>query len=87
MLTGEQQTELKAAVQEAPSQAGIELANWNWRAVLRLVEERFGLALSRSSCRNYPVSSTGQALHRLGFVLKRPKKRLLKAGLYAIQAA
>lgn len=30
-----------------------------------------GIALSRSSCRNY--------LHRLGFVLKRPQKRLLKA--------
>ena len=33
-------------------------------------EKRFGL-LSRRSCLNY--------LHRLGFVLKRPKKRLLKA--------
>ena len=31
----------------------------------------FGQALSRSSCKNY--------LHRLGFVVKRPKKRLLKA--------
>ena len=35
------------------------------------MEDHFGLALSRSSCLNY--------LHRLGFVLKRPKKRLLKA--------
>jgi len=38
------------------------------------VEDRFGLALSRSpplADLNYP--------HRLGFVLKRPKKRLLKA--------
>ena len=26
-----------------------------------------------------PPSTRGQALHRLGFVLKRPKKRLLKA--------
>ena len=58
-------------MQEAPSQAGIELSNWNWKAVRRFVEDRFGLALSRSSCLNY--------LHRLGFVLKRPKKRLLKA--------
>ena len=58
-------------MREAPSQAGIELSNWNWRAVRRFVEDRFGLALSRSSCLNY--------LHRLGFVLKRPKKRLLKA--------
>lgn len=35
------------------------------------MQERFGRVLSRSSCCNY--------LHRLGFVLKRPKKRLLKA--------
>ena len=47
--------------------------------VRRFVEERFGLTLSRSGCLNYPVSGTGQALHRLGFVLKRPKKRLVKA--------
>ena len=37
----------------------------------QLVGERFGLALGRSSCLN--------CLHRLGSVLKRPKKRLLKA--------
>ncbi len=58
-------------MQGAPRQSGIELSNWNWRAVRRFVEDRFGLALSRSSCLNY--------LHWLGFVLKRPKKRLLKA--------
>ncbi len=58
-------------MQELPSQAGIELSNWNWKAVRRHVQERFGSALSRSSCLNY--------LHRLGFVLKRPKKRLVKA--------
>ena len=58
-------------MQQLPSQAGIGLSNWNWKAVRRYVEDRFGLALSRSSCLNY--------LHRLGFVLKRPKKRLLKA--------
>ncbi len=58
-------------MQELPSQAGIELSNWNWRAVRQFVEDRCGMALSRSSCLNY--------LHRLGFVLKRPKKRLVKA--------
>ena len=67
----EQRGELKSAAQETPSQAGIGLSNWNWKAVRRFVEYRFGLALSRSSCLNH--------LHRLGFVLKRPKKRLLKA--------
>ena len=54
-----------------PEKAGIGLANWNWKVVRRFVQERFGLSPSRSSCLNY--------LHRLGFVLKRPKKRFLKA--------
>ena len=58
-------------MQELPEQAGIELANWNWRVVHRFVSERFGISLSRSSCMNY--------LHRLGFSFKRPKKRLVKA--------
>jgi transposase len=62
---------LKAAVQAAPAVAGIDLANWNWKVVRQFVQERFGRTLSRSSCLNY--------LHRLGFVVKRPKKRLLKA--------
>jgi transposase len=39
--------------------------------VRQFVQGCFGLTLGRSSCRNY--------LHRLGFVLKRPKKRLVKA--------
>ena len=62
---------MKAAVQEAPEAAGIDLANWNWKVVRLFIQQRFGLRLCRSSCVNY--------LHRLGFVLKRPKKRLLKA--------
>lgn len=62
---------MKAAVQVSPADAGIELANWNWKVVREFVRQRFGCELVRSSCLNY--------LHRLGFVLKRPKKRLLKA--------
>ena len=58
-------------MQRPPREAGIDLADWNWKVVRRFVRERFGLPLSRSSCLNY--------LHRLGFVVKRPKKRLLKA--------
>ena len=50
MLSGDQQGEFKAAVRELPSQAGIELSNWNWKAVRRYVADRFGLTLSRSSC-------------------------------------
>jgi len=39
--------------------------------VHEFIWQRFGIRLQRSACRTY--------LHRLGFVLKRPKKRLLKA--------
>lgn len=59
------------AVQAAPGAVGIELANWNWRVVRTFIQQQFDQWLCRSSCLNY--------LHRLGFVLKRPKKRLLKA--------
>ena len=62
---------MKEAAPEPPAKSGIELANWNWKVVRQFVPERFGICLSRSSCLNY--------LHRLGFVLKRPKKRLVKA--------
>ena len=51
------------------------MANWNWRVVHQFVSERFGISLSRSSCLNY--------LHRLGFVHKRPKKRLVNLPGYS----
>lgn len=70
-LNEDQQAQLKAAIQVAPQASGIDLANWNWKVVRTFVQERFGLRLSRSSCLNY--------LHRLGFVVKRPKKHFLKA--------
>jgi transposase len=50
---------------------GIDLADWNWKVVREFVQRQFGSRLSRSSCLKY--------LHRLEFVLKRPKKRLVKA--------
>ena len=56
-------------MQTAPAAAEIGFANW--KVVRQFVQERFSRALSRSSCINY--------LHRLGFAVKRPKKRLLKA--------
>ena len=62
---------MKEAVQKTPREVGINLGDWNWKVVRQFVRERFRVTLGRSSCLNY--------LHRLGFVLKRPKKRLLKA--------
>ena len=70
-LSADQQAELKAAIQAPPRAVGIELADWNWKVVREFVQRRFGQTLSRSSCLNY--------LHRLDFVLKRPKKCLVKA--------
>jgi transposase len=58
-------------VQATPGAAGIDLANWNWKVVRQFIQEHFSRVLGRSSCWNY--------LRRLGFVVKRPKKRLLKA--------
>ena len=62
---------MKTAVQAAPSAVGVDLAQWNWKVVRQFIQERFGMWLSSRTCLNY--------LHRLGFVRKRPKKRLLKA--------
>ncbi len=59
------------AVQAAPTEVGLALANWNWKVVRQFIEARCGIRLCRSACTRY--------LHRLGFVYKRPKKRLLKA--------
>ena len=65
------QAELKRAVQKPPREVGLDLPDWDWKAVREFIEKHCDQALAKSSCLNY--------LHRLGFVLKRPKKRLLKA--------
>jgi transposase len=62
---------LKEAVQHPPQAVGIAQACWHWKVVRRFVSERFGITLERSACQCY--------LRRLGFVVKRPTKRLLKA--------
>jgi len=58
-------------VAQPPRDVGVPVANWNWKAVRTFVADRLGKAIKRSSC--------FRALHRLGWVVKRPKKRLLKA--------
>jgi Winged helix-turn helix len=62
---------MKEAVKGTPSAVGIDQAKWTWKAVRQYLHEKFQCLLSSSSCLNY--------LHRLGFVVKRPKKRLTKA--------
>jgi transposase len=70
-LDHEAQAGLKVAVQAAPAEVGLALANWTWKVVRQFVEARCGVRLCRSACPRY--------LHQLGFVYKRPKNRLLKA--------
>jgi putative transposase len=58
-------------VRAPPGAAGRAAADWTWKAGRAFCRRRFGVALGRRSCLT--------SLHRLGFVVKRPKKRLLKA--------
>jgi transposase len=58
-------------VDGSPRAAGVARATWSWRAVRTYLAEQFGVRLGKSGCLRY--------LHRLGFVCKRPKKRLTKA--------
>jgi transposase len=62
---------LKEAVMGTPSAVGVDQAKWTWKAVRQYLKDKFECLLSSRSCLNY--------LHRLGFVVKRPKKRLIKA--------
>ena len=66
-----QQAALKVAIQGLLAAVGIGLTIWNWKVAHQFASGRFGIELSRSSCLNY--------LHRLGFVLRRPRKCLVKA--------
>lgn len=54
-----------------PKAAGVDQAKWTWKAVRQYLKEKFACLLSSRSCLN--------DLHQLGFVVKRPKKRLTKA--------
>ncbi len=53
---------------------GHQRVELDWKVVRQYVADHFGLTLSRS-----PPQADLNYLHRLGFVLKRPRKRLVKA--------
>jgi transposase len=58
-------------VSGSPQAVGLAWAKWCWKAVRQFLQQRFDITLGRTACINW--------LHRLGFVRKRPGKRLLKA--------
>jgi transposase len=66
-----EQASLKTAVQQPPAAVALDAATWSGKAVRQCIADRFGRRLSPRSCLRY--------LHHLGFVCKRPKRRLLKA--------
>ena len=68
-----QQAGLKATVQELPAMVGIELANWNWKAIHQFVSERFGISLSRSGCLNYPRLHEGRLCTAWGLPSSAPR--------------
>ena len=72
-----QQAELKAAVQELPEQAGIELANWS----LRQAQEEGGAAVCLGTVwhRVEPQQQLSELYAPLGICPEASKKRLLKA--------
>ncbi|MGE3269978.1 MAG: hypothetical protein AB7P40_14595 [Chloroflexota bacterium] len=52
-LDAAQQAQVRAAVQGAPPDAGIDLTDWYWQVVRQFVSERFGLPPVRSGCLTY----------------------------------
>jgi transposase len=57
--------------QGSAERSGVDPAKWTWKGVRQYVQEQFHLLLSSRTCLKY--------LHRLGFVLKQPKKCFVKA--------
>ena len=57
---------------------GIELANWNWKAIHQFVSERFGISLSRSGCLNYPRLYEGRLCTAWGLPSSAPRSGCLR---------
>ena len=57
-------------VDETPQQQGLPFALWNRRAVMELLEKRFGVAM--------PIRTGGEYLSRWGYTPQRPLKRALE---------
>ena len=66
-------------MQYLPAEAGLDLANWNWKVVHRSVWERFGLSLCRSSCLTYPRLHEGRLCAAWDLPSSVPSSGCLKA--------
>lgn len=70
-LSAEQQAELVAIIDAGPLEAGYGSGVWTGPIIADLIEERFGY--------RYHNHSVPPLLHRLGFSVQRPRKRLARA--------
>jgi transposase len=76
-LTDEQMIELSQLVEDGPEAAGFQCGIWTGRLVGELIRRRYGVEYN---CKYVP-----ELLHKLGFSVQRPRKRLSRADLQAQQ--
>jgi transposase len=70
-LSVEQLEEVAQAVENGPEAAGFDSGVWTARMVAELIRERFGVA--------YNWKYVPELLHKLGFSVQRPRKKLSRA--------
>jgi transposase len=70
-LTPEQQEELIAVIEEGPTAAGYTSGVWTGPMIGDLIHQRFGV--------EYHNHHIPRLLHKLGFSVQRPRKRLARA--------
>jgi transposase len=70
-LTDEQMEQLGRLVEDGPEAAGFDCGIWTARMIGALIQERFGVA--------YNWKYVPELLHKLGFSVQRPRKRLSRA--------
>lgn len=70
-LTSEEFEQLKQAIEQPPRQSGMKVGRWSGPRVAAYIKKEFGKQVSADTAWRY--------LHRLGFSLKRPRKKFRKA--------
>jgi len=70
-LTPKEFERLKQVIEQPPRQSGMKVGRWSGPRVAAYIEKEFGKQVSADTAWRY--------LHRLGFSLKRPRKKFRKA--------
>lgn len=78
LLAPEQREELAAVIEAGPEAVGLDTGIWTARLVGEQIQTRFGVSYSEQHVR--------KLLHKLGFSVQYPRKKLAKADLAAQEA-